>query len=176
MRIRHAVPADAESIASILARAFAALEPLYTPEGFRATTPDADAVRRRMEEGPVWVAMTRGACIGTVAAMRRGNALYVRGMAVLPEARGRGVANRLMAVVERYALDERFTHVTLCTTPFLIDAIRLYERRGFVRVDDGPHDLFGTPLFTMVKSLTGKLSACPPVSFRSSFRHSTPRH
>src|SRR5260370_227302 len=41
----------------------------------------------------------------------------------------------------------------LSTTPFLDRAIRLYERFGFQRSDEGPLDLFGTPLFTMTKRL-----------------------
>ncbi len=40
----------------------------------------------------------------------------------------------------------------LSTTPFLHSAIRLYERFGYRRTDDGMNDLFGTPLFTMEKS------------------------
>jgi len=42
----------------------------------------------------------------------------------------------------------------LSTTPFLHSAIRLYERCGFRRTDEGPHDLFGTPLFTMEKGVS----------------------
>ena len=42
----------------------------------------------------------------------------------------------------------------LSTTPFLESAIRLYEKFGFQRTSDGPLDLFGTPLFTMQKSLS----------------------
>jgi hypothetical protein len=38
-------------------------------------------------------------------------------------------------------------------TPFLNTAIRLYEAFGFRRMNDGPHDLFGTPLFTMEKTV-----------------------
>jgi hypothetical protein len=41
----------------------------------------------------------------------------------------------------------------LSTTPFLTHAIVLYEGLGFQRSNEGPHDLFGTPLFTMVKTL-----------------------
>jgi hypothetical protein len=41
----------------------------------------------------------------------------------------------------------------LHTTPFLSRAIRCYERFGFVRSQDPPSNLFGTPLFTMEKQL-----------------------
>jgi hypothetical protein len=43
--------------------------------------------------------------------------------------------------------------MALGTTPFLSRAIRLYENLGFKRSDDGPLDLYGTPLFSMIKSL-----------------------
>jgi ribosomal protein S18 acetylase RimI-like enzyme len=45
----------------------------------------------------------------------------------------------------------------LSTAPFLDRAIRLYERFGFRRTNEGPHDLFGTPLFSMEKVISGKL-------------------
>ncbi|HEV8659305.1 MAG TPA: hypothetical protein VGS96_11840 [Thermoanaerobaculia bacterium] len=41
--------------------------------------------------------------------------------------------------------------LVLSTTPFLDRAIALYERCGFRRTDEPPHDRFGTPLFTMRK-------------------------
>ena len=46
----------------------------------------------------------------------------------------------------------------LSTTPFLHDAIRLYERAGFER-RPALLDLHGTPLFAMIKELTGSLGA-----------------
>lgn len=44
---------------------------------------------------------------------------------------------------------------TVVGTVSLSRAIALYERLGFVRTDAGPHDLYGTPLFTMEKMLAG---------------------
>jgi hypothetical protein len=42
----------------------------------------------------------------------------------------------------------------LSATPFLLRAIQFYENFGFARSAEGPHDLFGTPLFTMVKNVS----------------------
>ena len=80
--------------------------------------------------------------------------MYVRGMAVLPTARGDGIARMLLEHVESYAVAHRFKSLFLSTTPFLDSAIALYERFGFMRNGDGPHDLYGTPLFTMRKQLS----------------------
>ena len=106
-----------------------------------------------MDEGPVWVALLGGSLAGTVAAVDRGEDLYVRGMAVLPLARGRQIGELLLREIEEYARARGYRRLTLSTTPFLHRAIRLYERFGFRRSDEGARDLFGTPLFSMVKSL-----------------------
>ncbi|MGH2521858.1 MAG: GNAT family N-acetyltransferase [Anaerolineales bacterium] len=129
-------------------------EPLYTPEAFAATTPTAAQLQKRWHEGPVWVAEQNGVIVGTVSVVPRSEALYVRSMALVPTARGHGLGKGLLQAVERFAVEQRFQRLFLSTTPFLAAAIRLYEQFGFRQSSDGPHDLFGTPLFTMVKPLT----------------------
>ncbi len=150
-RIRKASPADAVAIASLLKAAFLEFEPLYTPGGFRATTPTAEEILPRFAEGPIWVAEQDGRIVGTVSVVPKGEGLYIRSMAVHPDARGKGVAALLLATVEQAAKDLACSRIFLSTTPFLDAAIRLYERAGFRRTDDEPRDLFGTPLMTMVK-------------------------
>src|SRR5579862_2959357 len=107
-----------------------------------------------MTEGPVWLAFREAKVLGTVAAVIKGRSAYMRGMAVLPAARGLRVGVRLVEQVEEWAAGEGCSRVFLSTTPFLAAAIRLYERLGFRRTEDGEHDLFGTPLFTMEKNLS----------------------
>jgi len=153
MRIRTAVPDDALAIASTLHRAFLEFEPLYTPEAFAATISSPGRLRIRLNEGPIWVALQGVAVVGTVSAAPKGDALYVRGMAVDPAARGSGIGRELMKQIEEYAVELGFKRLHLSTTPFLIGAIRLYEKCGFVRNEEGPDNLFGTPLFTMEKKL-----------------------
>ena len=153
VRIRAAVPEDAPAVASVLRESFAEYEPLYTREGFAATTPAGEQVRERIEEGPVWVVLDGGAVVGTVSVVPKGESLYVRGMAILPAARGRHIGELLLRRVEEFASGHGFRRLFLSTTPFLGRAIRLYERHGFKRIAEGPDDLFGTPLFTMEKLL-----------------------
>ncbi|HKC63492.1 MAG TPA: GNAT family N-acetyltransferase [Pyrinomonadaceae bacterium] len=153
MQIHLAASVDAAQIASVLRESFIEYRDSYTHEGFAATTPTSEEVLSRMKEGPVWVALLDGSIIGTVAASRRGEDLYVRGMAVLPVARGQQIGELLLREIEGYARARGYRRLVLSTTPFLHRAIRLYERFGFMRSEEGAHDLFGTPLFTMVKNL-----------------------
>lgn len=153
VHIRPATPDDALSIESVLFESFAEYEAFYTREAFAATTPVADRISSRMNEGPTWVALLRHSIVGTVSVVPKEEALYVRSMAVLPTARGHRIGELLLNEIECYAVDHDYKRLFLNTTPFLSRAIRLYERFGFQRTVDGPHDLFGTPLFTMIKNL-----------------------
>lgn len=151
--IRIAQASEAARIASIMHHAFVEYEPLYTPKAFATTTPTTEQIERRWGEGPVWVAMLDGDIVGTVAAIHKDAGLYVRSMAILPAARGQKIGWSLLEDVEQFARKQNCQRMFLSTTPFLHRAIRLYERFGFQRSDEGPHELFGTPLFTMSKML-----------------------
>jgi putative acetyltransferase len=151
--IRKAVINDSSAIAWVLRGAFIEYEPLYTPAAFLATTLHSDLIRGRWSEGPVWIAEQHGNIVGTVAAVPKTSGLYIRSMAVLPHARGQGIARRLLNEIENFAATHHHQRLFLSTTPFLHEAIRLYERFGFQRTDEAPHDLSGTPLFTMAKLL-----------------------
>lgn len=151
--LRKAVREDAPAIAEVLYRAFREYEASYTQEAFAATPPTPERVRQRMLEGPIWVAEQNNIIVGTVSAVLEVQGVYIRSMAVLPGARGRGVGRLLLREAESYAIENRASRLFLSTTPFLSRAIALYESFGFRRNTDGPHDLFGTRLFTMVKSL-----------------------
>lgn len=151
IRIRLAETGDADSIASLLLQSFVEYEPLYTPAGFAATAIPREQIVARMGEGPVWVTVRGEEIVGTVSVVARGESLYIRGMAVLPSARGERIGTLLLGHVEEYARSKGVSHLLLSTTPFLDRAIGLYEHFGFRRTSEGPHDLFGTQLLTMEK-------------------------
>jgi GNAT superfamily N-acetyltransferase len=153
VQIRLARPDDATLVATVLHKSFVEFEPLYTRQGFAATTPDEAQVLARMREGPVWLAFRNAEVLGTVATVLKGESAYIRGMAVLPAARRLRVGARLLEHVECWARHQGCQRLFLTTTPFLDAAIRLYEKVGFRPKDEGTHDLFGTPLFTMEKDL-----------------------
>ncbi len=156
IQIHDAGPQDAVAIANVLHESFVEYEGLYTRQGFAATTPNADQILARMREGPTWVASQGATLFGSVAAVVKGQSVYMRGMGVLPAARGLRVGARLLQCVEDWTVGQGCCRVFLSTTPFLKAAICLYEGAGFRRTEDGPRDLFGTPLLTMEKNLSAK--------------------
>jgi mannose-6-phosphate isomerase-like protein (cupin superfamily) len=99
------------------------------------------------------VAKQNNNLVGTVSAVPQGEALYIRSMALLPTVRGQGIGRLLLQAIEEFARARDCQRLFLSTTPFLLRAIRLYEHFGFRRSNEGAKDLFGTPLFTMVKTL-----------------------
>jgi ribosomal protein S18 acetylase RimI-like enzyme len=154
--VKIAAISDAAAIAEVLYESFLAYRSLYTDAGFAATTPQAEQVRVRMHEGPIWAAYKNdGIIVGTASVVLKQESLYIRGMAVLSSARGNRLGELFLTQIESYANEKGCSRLYLSTTPFLERAIRLYERFGFKRIDEGPHDLFGTPLFTMEKHLVG---------------------
>ena len=154
IQIRLAEDIDAGAIAALLFESFAEYESLYTPEGFAATAIAPEQIAKRIAEGSVWVAVCGEMIAGTISVIRKENSLYLRGMAVLPAARGQRIGELLLTHVEQFAAAKDFRRLLLSTTPFLDRAIRLYEHFGFRRTDEGPHELFGTPLFSMEKVLS----------------------
>jgi len=153
IEISRATADEAASIAAALHQAFAEYRSLYTAEAFAITTPTPTEIEQRWNEGPIWSVVKDGRLVGTVAAVAKGDTLYIRSMAVVPSAKRQGIGKMLLVEVERFARGGGFQRMLLSTTPFLDDAIRLYQRFGFERIREGPHDLAGTPLFTMEKAV-----------------------
>ena len=153
VRVRRATTDDAAWVASVLRQAFSEYEQFYTEQGYAATTPGASEIVARMGQGPVWVAVHKKQIVGTGSVVPKPEGIYIRGMAVIPSARGLGIGRRLLDEIQHFAIAQGCARLFLSTTPFLSTAIRLYEAFGFRRMNDGPHDLFGRPLFTMEKTV-----------------------
>jgi len=151
--LRTATFDDATSIAAVLLQSFIEYKAVYTAGGFAATTPDTEEVRRRMTEGPTWVAVQDSEIVGTVAVVPSGERLYIRSMAVIPSARGQNIGVKLLRHIEDFAFANNYKHLFLSTTPFLSRAIKLYQQMGFVFSDEPVEDLQGTPLLRMEKEL-----------------------
>ncbi len=153
VEIRTAEPIDTVEIASVLAESFAGYESLYTADAYAATTPKSNVIRDRFGKGEMWVAVLDEKVVGTVSVVPENESLYIRSMAILPTARGNEIGEQLLTKIEDYAVANGYRRLFLSTTPFLHRAISLYENFGFQTNDEPPHELYGTPLITMAKSL-----------------------
>lgn len=149
--VRRGDSPHAGAVARVLNEAFADLRPLYTEASYAATVLEPEDVLIRMSEGPVWVALVADEVVGTCSAKRLKDALYLRGMAVSPRVRGKGIGQMLLSTAEKFAEDIGHRRVRLSTTPFLTAAIALYERCGYVR--DGERAWLGVTLIDMHREL-----------------------
>ena len=157
VEIRLAVPRDAETIAEIIRTAFGEFEHDYTPESFAVVTPSAAEIGKRFEEGPQWVAEVDGAIVGTVSLSTEPEGLYVRSMAVRPDAQGRGVGHELMNAVNEYADESDHERIFLYTTYFVPGAKRFYESHGYKWVrDTTAEEWYGTPGLEMERTIEKK--------------------
>jgi len=151
IKIRRAVTGDAAAISALLYKAFIEYKSLYTEKGFEATTPDREVIEERINKKAVWLVMNNNFIAGTVSLFPQRDQLYVRSLAVNPNARGQGIGRLLMDHVHEMAFAHGCSQIMLTTTPFLLPAIKLYEKFGFEA--KGKDDLFGTPLIWMTKNL-----------------------
>jgi GNAT superfamily N-acetyltransferase len=80
-------------------------------------------------------------CVGLVPVPEGAAAAEVKRLWVAPEARGQGLASRLMAAIERRARDAGFTRLVLDTNGVLTEAVAFYRRAGWAeiaRYNDNP--------------------------------------
>ncbi len=154
LKIRLAVADEAAEIAEVIKQAFGPLENDYTPESYAIVTPDADEVRGRFQEGPIWVALKGEKIVATVSVLPEPEWLYIRSMAVSPVAQGSGVGGKLLGEIDKYASENGFDRLFLYSTEFSKNAIRLYERNGFELVRyTTAEEWFGTAGRAMEKRL-----------------------
>lgn len=151
--IRRATPDDAPGILDCLRRAFEPYRESYTAPAFTDTVLTPEALQKRQSEMRILVAAdATNRIIGTIAYKASTGEGHIRGMAVLPEHQGCGVARALLGQAES---DLRALHcrsVTLDTTRPLSRAMRLYERSGFRRTGEIA-SFFGMELFGYQKEL-----------------------
>ncbi len=150
--IRLANADDSAAIADVLFEAFSPYREHYTPEAFEQVTPGPDKVRTRFAEGPIWIAEVDGRAVGTVSLTTEPEGLYIRSMAVRPDAQGAGIGHKLLDALNEYVSASDVKRVFLYTTYFVPGAKEMYEKHGFKRVRDTTADeWYGTPGLEMDK-------------------------
>jgi GNAT superfamily N-acetyltransferase len=152
--IERATFDDSRGILRCLRAAFEPYEHLYTPAGYVDTVMTPETLGRRLEAMTMFVARDQaGVIIGTIGGHRQGDEGHIRGMAVIPEWQGRGVADRLLTTIEAALAAAGCSILTLDTTAPLGRAIHFYERNGY-QPSGAISDFFSMPLYEYAKRLT----------------------
>jgi GNAT superfamily N-acetyltransferase len=149
IKIRLARTKEALSVSDLLYQSFAEYKSLYTEEAFAATTLSVHEIETRINENAVWIVLYDGAIAGTISLIPNGDGIFIKSVAVAPNARKKGLGKELMRHAEKMAIKEGAKSLELTTTPFLFEAIRLYEYFGFK--ENGYDNLHGTLLIRMIK-------------------------
>jgi len=99
--------------------------------------------------------------IGTIASSRLSQREgHLRGMAVLPNWQGRGIAKQLLDCAETELRESGCERISLDTTEPLIQAMRFYERNGFRRTGK-ISDFFSMPLIEYAKEISCPIQRKP---------------
>lgn len=151
--LRTAVAGDAASLAATIAAAFEQYRGRLVPESgaFRDT---ADAISRELAAGAgAIIAEQDGEALGCVMFKPVEGDLYFGRLAVIPSARGRSIARRLVQAVEAEAARRGLAGVRLGVRIVLTENQRLFTALGYVETSREAHAGFDHPTsITMRKS------------------------
>lgn len=143
--LRLATIADAPAIAATIAAAFAQYRGKLVPES-GAFGESADAIAAELKKGAgAIVAERNGEMLGCVITSLQEGDLYFGRLAVLPTARGLGLAKRLIAAVEQDARSRGLPGVRLGVRIALPDNQRLFQSLGYREISREAHPGFDHP-------------------------------
>ncbi len=154
--IRRATEKDATGILHCLQMAFETYRTRYTTAAFRDTVLTPEALQQRFFSMSIFVAVDgENHIVGTISCtLINRDEGHLRGMAVLPEWQGRGIAEKLLESAEAELASRKCSRITLDTTEPLQRAMRFYARNGY-RASGKITNFFGMPLHEFVKELKG---------------------
>ena len=131
--IRDWQPDDRQIAANIISS-------VLTEYGLNWEPLDADQDVLKIEEfyqkvgGEFWVIEQQQKILGTAAyypIQRSNNAVEIRKMYLLPEARKKGLGKFLLAELEKRIKERKFTEIWIETATVLQEAVKLYENNGY---------------------------------------------
>ncbi|MFX1479663.1 MAG: GNAT family N-acetyltransferase [Promethearchaeota archaeon] len=146
---------DAKEIHKVILSAFEEFRDYYTPEGFADTVMSEDAVKERMKEMNIYVAVDhKGLIIGTIGWQKVSNSEgHIRGMAVIPNQQGKtSPAAILLKTVENEIRSKGCEILTLDTTKILGRAQNFYKKHGFKETGK-TGDFFGSVIYEYAKKI-----------------------
>lgn len=143
--LRAATAADAAAIAATIAASFEQYRGKLEPESgaFRETA-ESIAAELARESGAI-VAERNGRMIGCVMVKLEEDDLYFGRLSVVPEARGQGIARRLVEAVEDEARRRELAGVRLGVRIVLVENQQLFSSMGYVETSREAHEGFDRP-------------------------------
>jgi predicted N-acetyltransferase YhbS len=153
--VRTATVRDAASVAATIAAAFAQYRGRLVPESgaFRET---AAAIARELANGTdAIVAEQNGDTLGCVMVKPLDDDLYFGRLAVVPSARGRGIARRLVDAVEAEAARRGLAGVRLGVRVVLTENQRFFTALGYVETSREAHPGFDHPTSVTMRKRIG---------------------
>jgi predicted N-acetyltransferase YhbS len=143
--LRAATAADAAAIAATIAASFEQYRGKLEPESgaFRETA-EAIAAELTRESGAI-VAERNGRMIACVMVQLMEDDLYFGRLSVVPEARGEGIARRLVEAVEDEARRRELAGVRLGVRIVLVENQTLFSSMGYVEISREAHEGFDHP-------------------------------
>ena len=150
-RLRPATDADAEAVIDLIARIFTEYPGCVLDvdgEEPELRTPASSFDR-------FWVAERDGAVVGCIACGRRGDLVELKKLYVDKDARGEGLARRLVDLVEQAARDEGASLIELWSDTRFATAHAVYLRLGYTQTGRTRelHDLSHTTEHHFIKQL-----------------------
>lgn len=143
--LRAATAVDADAIAATIAASFEQYRGRLNPESgaFRETA-EAIAKELAVDSGAI-LAEQKGKVLGCVMIRIVEGDLYFGRLAVMPTARGRGIARRLIDAVEDEARRRDLAGVRLGVRIVLTENQRLFASLGYVEISREAHEGFDHP-------------------------------
>jgi GNAT superfamily N-acetyltransferase len=128
------VPWDAPEAVALRAGQRAEIEERYGPDSEPGPAPSGDDIAVFL------VARAGGEPVGCGGLRPLGSGVAeLKRMYVVPEWRGCGVSVRILAGLERQAVEQGWRTLRLETGPKQPEAVRFYERSGYVRIPNYGH-------------------------------------
>jgi GNAT superfamily N-acetyltransferase len=94
-----------------------------------------------------WIAEKDGKNVGSVFLVSQSDSTAkLRLLLVEPHARGLGIGSRLVDECIKFAQQIGYSKITLWTNSILTEARHIYQKAGFQRINEQPHQSFGHDL------------------------------
>jgi ribosomal protein S18 acetylase RimI-like enzyme len=143
--LRAATATDAPAVAATIAAAFEQYRGTLEPESgaFRETA-EGIAAELAHQSGAI-VAERNGKMLGCVMVKLMEDDLYFGRLSVLPDARGQGIARRLVDAVEDEARRRELAGVRLGVRVVLTENQRFFTSLGYLEISREAHEGFDHP-------------------------------